>query len=57
MFNVVEDVSETRNLAQENPERVKELAKILGNHLREAGAQMTIVKETGKPVRFPDEAL
>ena len=57
LFNVVEDISETRNLAQENPEKVRELAKILGDHLREAGGQMTIVKETGKPVPFPDEVL
>jgi len=57
LFNVVEDISETRNLAQENPEKVKELAKILGDYLREAGGQMTIVKDTGKPVPFPDEVL
>ena len=57
LFHLAEDISETRNLAQKNPEKVKELAKILGDHLREAGGQMTIVKETGKPVPYADEAL
>ena len=57
LFNVVEDISETRNVAKSNPEKVKELAKILGHHLREACGQMPIVKATGKPVPFPDEVL
>jgi len=57
LFNIVEDVSETRNLAQEHPEQVRELARVLGDRLREAGGQMPIVKETGKPVPFPDETL
>jgi len=55
LFNLVEDISEKRNLAGENRERVKSLAKILGDHLREAGGQMPIDKKTGKPVPFPDE--
>ena len=55
LFNVVEDISETRNLAQINPGKVEELAKILGAHLREAGGQMPIVNKTGRPVPFPDE--
>jgi arylsulfatase A-like enzyme len=55
LFNLAEDIGETRNLAQENPEKVKVLAKTLGDHLREAGGQMPILKKTGKPVPFPDE--
>ena len=55
LFDVVEDISQTRNLAQENPEKVEELAKVLGDYLREAGGQMTIVKETRRPVPYPDE--
>lgn len=57
LYNVVEDISETKNLALNNPEKVKELAKILSNHLREAGGQMTIIKETNKPVPLPDQVL
>jgi arylsulfatase A-like enzyme len=56
LFNLAQDIGETRNLAQKNPERVKALAKLLGDHLREAGGQMPIIKETGKPVPFPDGA-
>jgi len=55
LFNVVEDISETRNLAREHPQKVKELARILGDHLREAGGQMPIVKETNRAVPYPDE--
>lgn len=55
LFNLGEDIGETRNLAQENPEKVKALAKMLGDHLREAGGQMPIVKKTGKRVPFPDK--
>jgi len=54
LFNLAEDIGETRNLAQENPEKAKALANMLGDHLREAGGQMPILKKTGKPAPFPD---
>jgi arylsulfatase A-like enzyme len=51
LFDLAEDIGETRNLAHKNPEKVK----VLANHLREAGGQVPILKETGKPVPYPDE--
>jgi len=57
LYNVIEDISEKRNLGQKHPEKVKALAKILSAHLREAGAQMPIVKTTGKPAPYPDQML
>jgi hypothetical protein len=57
LFNVVGQISETTNLAKENPNKVEVLAKVLGDHLREARGQMPIVKETGNPVPLPDEVL
>jgi arylsulfatase A-like enzyme len=57
LFNLAEDIGETRNVAQKNPEKVNALAKTLGDHLREAGGQMPVIKETGRPVPFPDEML
>jgi arylsulfatase A-like enzyme len=57
LFNLPEDIGETKDLAREMPEKVKELAKILGNHLRETGALMPIVKKTKKTVLYPDNVI
>jgi len=57
LYNVVEDISEKRNLAKTDPQTVKALAKVLSNHLRQAGGQMTVVKKTGKPAPYPDQVL
>ncbi len=57
LYNLIEDIGETKNLAGAYPERVKALAKILGDHLRETGALMSIDKKTTKPVPYPDDAI
>lgn len=57
LFHLAKDISETRNLAQENPEKLRALARALGAHLREAGGQMPTIKKTGKPMPFPDDVL
>jgi hypothetical protein len=40
----------------QHPEIVKDLAKKLGNYLREVDAQRPVLKESGKIVPWPDEA-
>ncbi len=55
LFNISEDIGELNNRAEASPERVKELAKKLGDYLRSVDAQRPSLKETGELVPFPDE--
>ena len=53
LFDLSKDLGEQNNLAVEKPEMARELAKELGNYLREAEATMPVVKATGKMVAYP----
>jgi arylsulfatase A-like enzyme len=53
LFNLANDLSEKRNLAGTQPQRVTELARLLRRHLERVGAQMPVDKRTGKPVPLP----
>jgi hypothetical protein len=55
LFNIPEDIGELNNLAEEEKEKVKELAAKLGNYLRKVEAQRPSFKATGKAVAWPDE--
>ncbi len=55
LYDLSVDLAETRNLAATHPDTVDRLCREMGRLLRERGAQMPIVKATGKPVPFPDE--
>jgi arylsulfatase A-like enzyme len=55
LFNLNEDIGETKNLIEEQPEKAKELATVLSDYLRSVKAQMPSLKETGEMVPFPDE--
>lgn len=55
LFDLNEDIGETNNLVEEQPEKAKELAKILSDYLRSVEAQMPSKKDTGEVVPFPDE--
>lgn len=57
LFNIGEDIGEQRNIAEKNPKKVKELAKVPSDYLREVDAQMPTFKSTGKKVPYPDEVL
>lgn len=57
LFNIKNDIAEQNNLANEEKEKVIELAKILSDHLRECKAKMTIDKKSKQPVEYPDEIL
>jgi arylsulfatase A-like enzyme len=55
LFNIDEDISETRDLAQAQPAKVKELAALLTKRLRAMDAQMSVDKRTGKTIELPGE--
>lgn len=57
LFNLVDDLSETKNLAAQEPERVRELAAELSTVLRRNKAPMPRVKADEQPVAYPDELL
>lgn len=57
LFNLANDIGESINLADKNPHRLKDMAMRLTRQLKEKGAQFATIKETGKPIPFPDEVL
>ena len=57
LYNIKEDIGETRNVAASHPGKVKELARMMSERLRTNKASMPIVRATGKPVPMPDELL
>ena len=57
LYNITEDIGETHNLAESEPEKVKELAVKLGTYLRSVGADRPSLKATGQPVPWPDEVI
>lgn len=54
LFNIDEDIGETRDLVGDHPAEVADLAKRLAERLRSENALMPIYKATGKPVEFSD---
>ncbi|MCG2460727.1 sulfatase [Flavobacteriaceae bacterium F89] len=55
LYNIVDDIGELHNLAATEPDKLKVLAKVLSDYLREVKAQMPVEKATGKIVPYPDE--
>jgi arylsulfatase A-like enzyme len=55
LYNLKNDIAEGSDLAGKYPERVKTMAKALGEKLRNYQAQMPVYKATGKPVLWPDQ--
>lgn len=63
LFNLKEDISEEYNLAEQQPERVKAMARTMTALLKERKAQMPTYKKNnpagareGAPVPWPDQA-
>jgi arylsulfatase A len=50
LYYLPEDISESKNLASENPEKAMELYAILYEWLKETNANLPIEKSTGKPI-------
>ena len=55
LYNIREDIGEKHNRAADQPDKVAELARLLGARLRAWNASMPVVRATGKPVPYPDE--
>lgn len=63
LFNLKEDISEEHNLAEQQPERVKAMARTMTALLKERKAQMPTYRKNnpsgareGAPVPWPDQA-
>jgi len=57
LFNLNEDIGETKNLENQYPERVEELAHILTNYLKKVNAQIPLDKLTKEPIPYPVDVL
>jgi len=55
LYNLKKDLGEKHNIAQQHPEKVDHLAKLLSDHLRESHADMPINRASGSPVPWPDQ--
>jgi arylsulfatase A-like enzyme len=54
LFNLEEDLGETRDLAQDQPAKITELAALLSARLRAEDALMPTDKATGKAIPLPE---
>jgi arylsulfatase A-like enzyme len=55
LFNIREDIGETKDLAAKNPKLVKTLSAQLGTYLRSVNAGRPTFTATGKIAPWPDE--
>ena len=53
LFNIKNDIGETKNLVEAQPEKAKDLSEILTTFLEEVEAQMPSHKSSGKRVSYP----
>ncbi|HHT23070.1 MAG TPA: sulfatase [Bacteroidales bacterium] len=56
LFNITDDIGETKDLSAQNPKIVKKLSRELGKYLRNVKAQRPSFKATGKACPWPDDA-
>lgn len=57
LYNLSRDISESKNLANKYPLKVKYLANLLTEKLKDWKAQMPVYKKTGKPVPWPNQVI
>ncbi|WP_422082928.1 sulfatase [Ulvibacterium sp.] len=57
LFNLEQDIGETRSLFEAQKDKGHELATLLSDYLVSVNAQMPMDKATGKPVQYPGELL
>lgn len=57
LFNLLEDIGESNNLAASQKEKLEELAQNLSNYLKSVDAQMPINKTSGLVVPWPEDAI
>lgn len=56
LYNISEDIGETRDLAREYPVLVKKLSEKLGVYLRSVNAQRPVFKDSQQPAPWPDDS-
>lgn len=57
LYNLRLDIGESQNMVDQEPDRVKEMASILTDHLKGVKAQMPKDRNTGKQVEYPVDLL
>jgi len=55
LFNIKEDIGESKNLVASEPEVFARLTKELSTYLKEVDAQLPGIIETGEQIPYPDE--
>ena len=55
LFNLKDDLGEQKDLASQNPSKVKELSRVLSSQLQKWNAPMPVIKSTGERVKFSDQ--
>tara|TARA_R110002050_G_scaffold141496_2_gene266714 strand:+ start:75439 stop:76980 length:1542 start_codon:yes stop_codon:yes gene_type:complete len=57
LFNLKEDIGEQNNLASEYPKRVKQMDRLIENHLKDAGAVVPIPNPVFDPIKYHPELI
>lgn len=57
LFNLTDDIGEKRNLVEDQPEKTKELAIALSEHLIAVEAQMPTHRNSQKKVKYPKQLI
>lgn len=57
LYNIAEDISESKDISSANPKIVDKLSKELGEYLRSVNAQRPSFKANKQPCPWPDEAM
>jgi len=53
LYNLREDIGEKKILAVDRPDKLRELAQVLTDFLKETGALLPTDKQTGKRIEYP----
>lgn len=57
LYNIKNDISEKIDLSKKEPQKLRELATVLADFLRESAAQLPSKKTTNKAIPYPDELV
>ena len=57
LYDLEKDLGEQNDLAETNPQKLKELARLLTKELKQRGAQMPVWKSSGTSVDWPDDLI
>lgn len=57
LYNLTEDLSEKNNVAEQNPEKLAEMAQIMTAELKAKEALMPTFRATGEAIPYPDQLV